>query len=346
MSLEQLRGDKDIDQRADVYAFGVMLYEAVTGRLPYEAETLPELAIKVATTDPPPVKSLRADIPTPLARLIDYAVARDRNQRMPTVRTLMQELEVFARDHTFREQMTQREAPMPRLAAETRELSGDSVTLLRDPEPARKPPPLAAAKQPGLRSDPDTFRVREVISSARPRRKRWTVGISAAIVGLLVAGVWLFNQRSQPQPTDIDAASAGAPVATPALPAPTVAAPTPLAAPGGAAELHPTPIQARPEPRAAAAKPSEPADNPEVVAAPASPPSQPAVPHKQPVAPSSPKPAVRPPTAPAPSNKISTAALPALTKPAPVTSVSKTPPAVLPPPAPAKKKSSLDLVGF
>ncbi|HKU42268.1 MAG TPA: serine/threonine-protein kinase, partial [Polyangiales bacterium] len=101
MSLEQLRGDKNIDARTDVYAFGVMLFEALTGQTPFQAQTLPELAIKVATTDPPPVKSLRPDIPTSLARIVDWAVARERSQRLPDIQTLIDELEVFAREHSF-----------------------------------------------------------------------------------------------------------------------------------------------------------------------------------------------------------------------------------------------------
>lgn len=106
MSLEQLRGDKDIDARTDVYAFGVMLYEAVVGRMPYNAATLPELAIKVATTDPITVRSLRPDVPLVLANAIDRAVARDRTLRWPDVQTLMHQLRPFIAESGFRAQST------------------------------------------------------------------------------------------------------------------------------------------------------------------------------------------------------------------------------------------------
>ena len=107
MSLEQLRGDRDIDGRTDVYAFGVMLYEAVVGRMPYDAATLPELAIKVATTDASGVRSVRPDVPAALADVIDRAIARDRTQRWPDIHTLMHQLTPFANESGLRGQSSQ-----------------------------------------------------------------------------------------------------------------------------------------------------------------------------------------------------------------------------------------------
>lgn len=92
MSLEQLRGAKDVDQRTDVYAFGVILYEALTGRLPFVAQTLAELAIRLATEHPVRVLQLRPDVPEGLAHAIEHAMMRDRERRLPDVRSLMEAL--------------------------------------------------------------------------------------------------------------------------------------------------------------------------------------------------------------------------------------------------------------
>jgi serine/threonine-protein kinase len=101
MSLEQLSGLKDLDGRADVYSFGAIFYEAVAGQTPYTADSVPELAFKIAAADPEPVLTKRPELPAQLARVIDWAVAREREQRMPDIRTLMRELEVFADDRAF-----------------------------------------------------------------------------------------------------------------------------------------------------------------------------------------------------------------------------------------------------
>ncbi|HTU62902.1 MAG TPA: protein kinase [Polyangiales bacterium] len=116
MSPEQYRGDKDIDARTDVYAFGAMLYEAITGRMPHIASSLPELALKVTTVDAPSVKSLCPKVPSTLARLVDWALARQREDRIPSLKLLHDELQLFAREHSFRGEMTIDNASIPLLA--------------------------------------------------------------------------------------------------------------------------------------------------------------------------------------------------------------------------------------
>ncbi|HVZ35899.1 MAG TPA: serine/threonine-protein kinase, partial [Polyangiaceae bacterium] len=63
MSYEQLSGVRDIDGRTDIYSFGVILYEVLTGRLPFEADNFADLAAKVITSEPVPPRQLRPDLP-------------------------------------------------------------------------------------------------------------------------------------------------------------------------------------------------------------------------------------------------------------------------------------------
>ncbi|MEY4512524.1 MAG: hypothetical protein RLZZ450_4646 [Pseudomonadota bacterium] len=138
MSLEQLSGDKHIDARTDVYAFGVMLYEAIAGHVPYTASTLSELAIKVLTTEPVPLKTLRPDVPTSLARLVDWAIAKRREDRIHSAMALLQELEAFAREPSFRGEMTNQDIAAPLLglhrAADT-DTQGSSTKTAPPPRP-------------------------------------------------------------------------------------------------------------------------------------------------------------------------------------------------------------------
>jgi serine/threonine protein kinase len=159
MSPEQYRGDKDIDARTDVYAFGAMLYEAITGRMPHIASSLPELALKVTTVDAPSVKSLCPKVPSTLARLVDWSLARQREDRIPSLKLLHDELQLFAREHSFRGEMTLDNASIPLLAipAQTAETLAESqlgvgVRVYDLQQPDVTPPPAAKTHREGRES--------------------------------------------------------------------------------------------------------------------------------------------------------------------------------------------------
>jgi eukaryotic-like serine/threonine-protein kinase len=249
MSLEQLRGDKDVDARTDVYAFGVILYQAITGHMPYSATTLSELAIKVATTDAVAVKALRPDVPTPLARVVDWAIAREREQRLPNVRALIQELDAFAQDDSFRNHMTNQAAAWPRLAANAEFCA--AAEHLETPDALRRTPPMAAAARvsapppPVARAavvatstategapnaDADTLTVRE-LALTRSTRMRWLpIGLAGVLCLLIASVVAVVSMRTasravvSPTPRAATAGSSGIQLAPQAVfrPVPTV----------------------------------------------------------------------------------------------------------------------------
>ena len=70
MSPEQMRASQDVDARTDIWALGVMLYELITGQVPFTGETLPEICIKIATEQPPPLRALRPDAPAGLEAVL------------------------------------------------------------------------------------------------------------------------------------------------------------------------------------------------------------------------------------------------------------------------------------
>ncbi len=80
MSPEQLRGS-DIDQRSDIYAVGVVLYQAVTGRLPFDAPSLTELMASILRDPVTPPSELRAGCPPALEQIIQRAMFRNKTQR-------------------------------------------------------------------------------------------------------------------------------------------------------------------------------------------------------------------------------------------------------------------------
>lgn len=81
---ERLRGDVRRDPRLDVYSVGVVLYEMLAGRRPFDAPTFRELARKVRTEAPPPLRTHRPDVPPELERIVMKALANDRDARWPS----------------------------------------------------------------------------------------------------------------------------------------------------------------------------------------------------------------------------------------------------------------------
>jgi tRNA A-37 threonylcarbamoyl transferase component Bud32 len=84
MSPEQCRGAKEIDHRTDLYSLGVMGYQMLTGRLPFEAEALGELLLKHMTEKPPPPAALDASVPAAISDVIAGALEKE-PERRPTV---------------------------------------------------------------------------------------------------------------------------------------------------------------------------------------------------------------------------------------------------------------------
>ncbi|HKC39499.1 MAG TPA: serine/threonine-protein kinase, partial [Gemmatimonadales bacterium] len=76
MSPEQLSG-LELDARADLYAAGVVLFECVTGRVPFEAETTWALVAKHLEEQPPDPRSLNSEVPEGLAAVILKAMAKE-----------------------------------------------------------------------------------------------------------------------------------------------------------------------------------------------------------------------------------------------------------------------------
>jgi serine/threonine-protein kinase len=77
LSPEYILGAAHIDGRADVYGFGVLLYEALTGQLPFPGEPGPAVFERVLHKPAPPVTLFRPDLPAGLARIIETAMAKD-----------------------------------------------------------------------------------------------------------------------------------------------------------------------------------------------------------------------------------------------------------------------------
>jgi len=96
MSPEQLRSARDVDLRADIWALGVILYELLTARLPFEAENLPQLCTMVATETPKAPRAHRPDLPRALSDAVLRCLERAPEARFADAAELVSALVPFA----------------------------------------------------------------------------------------------------------------------------------------------------------------------------------------------------------------------------------------------------------
>jgi eukaryotic-like serine/threonine-protein kinase len=210
MSPEQLASARDVDQRADIWAIGCVLYELVTGRVPFEAETMPQLCTLILHTEPPPPRSIRADVPELLDQVILRCLRKDRHQRYANVAALAADLAHFSPDAG------------PRSAERiSRVLSSSGVTS----------PSLVSSNLSAVVAGSSTGAAWGNTQTSRGSRAVWFGLVGVAAVALIGVVLWkAASGHSAPTP---DVSAAAAPNKPPSEPA-TAAAGLPGLSPTGA----------------------------------------------------------------------------------------------------------------
>ncbi len=182
MSPEQILGEA-LDGRSDLYSLGIILFEIVTGRQPYRAETPPAIFVKHLNDPLPMPRDLNPDLSEAVERVILKALAKDREHRFPTASAMVQALS----DAIQREEA-------PRL--EPLEIGADlTPTISR--EPADLAPPRAPEPTPQL----------EPAAGRRAGIGRWGwglagVGALAGIATLIGFGIFAISALGDREPTE------------------------------------------------------------------------------------------------------------------------------------------------
>jgi len=91
MSPEQIRGEK-IDERSDIFSFGVVLYEMTTGRLPFRGEHEAAVTYSILNSEPEDLSSVRQGIPRELKQLIEKCLVKESDRRYQTCEKILEDL--------------------------------------------------------------------------------------------------------------------------------------------------------------------------------------------------------------------------------------------------------------
>jgi serine/threonine-protein kinase len=85
MSPEQLRGDKGLDERTDIFSVGVVLYLLLTGKHPFHAQDAAHVMLNILSVEPPRVNEIARHLSAHLADVVERSLAKDRDRRFQTM---------------------------------------------------------------------------------------------------------------------------------------------------------------------------------------------------------------------------------------------------------------------
>lgn len=176
MSPEQVHGDIELDGRTDIYSLGIVLFEMVTGRQPYEEETPAKLMMKHVLDPVPDLREFAPDLPENLQPVISRALAKDRSERFSSAGGLVQAV-----------QAAQSEGP--RGATVVEPIPSGQETIIETEETRREPDVKLPEPEPG---PPIPIRKRGGASI-----RTWGIG-GAAIVAIAAFGLFLGSRLASP----------------------------------------------------------------------------------------------------------------------------------------------------
>jgi len=173
---EQVAG-KPATPASDLYSVGAVMYEMLTGRKPFEADTPIAVAMKRLSEDPPGVRSVRPDVPVAMAQVVDRALARDPAQRFSSATEMREALIGVAVAQTSRPVATD---PTPTDVLPVGEETAAGATVAFSPVAASAPP-----------KEPRTGEAPAAEVAARRRRDYRRLAIILPLVAIVAAALVL-----------------------------------------------------------------------------------------------------------------------------------------------------------
>jgi serine/threonine-protein kinase len=195
MSPEQARGDGSLDARSDLWSIGVVLYELLSGRRPFEGNIANVVIARILSDVPEPIERFRPDLPEPVRALVHKALERDRDERYASA-------DAFLRAALACAALDEGEpTPFTRSCDNIRALP--EYRAIRSVLPPAAPPPPAVSAPPPQASPATQSEVPRVASSVTPPpiTTRSVLPVLAVVivltVGVLLAVLWAGSPGSR-----------------------------------------------------------------------------------------------------------------------------------------------------
>ncbi|AKF07818.1 serine/threonine-protein kinase [Sandaracinus amylolyticus] len=282
MSPEQASGSGEIGPASDVWSFGVLLFECLSGKLPYDAETATGVLVKIMTSTPPSLSRVAPDVPRPLVRVIEHAMQNDAAARFLDARVMRDALRDAATQLGIAipdEVPDEPSAPPPARTGDLAPIEVQVASSERTGDRSAIESAPTIESQPAARRDDESVTPAPSVQLPPRRRFYFNAAIVVAVVALAVVAYALGASSSRTARTEptapstatasardheaIDAASAAivsdaSVVTTPTVVTPAVTTPTIATTPQSASTPRP-PRGARGRPTPSDPTPSEPA---------------------------------------------------------------------------------------
>jgi TolB-like protein/Tfp pilus assembly protein PilF/predicted Ser/Thr protein kinase len=189
MSPEQAEGE-EVDHRSDIFSFGVVLYELLTGKLPFKGEHHAALLYSIINDDPPPLARFNEKASEDLQRIVSKALAKDRGERYQHVDDMLADLRRERRALDYAKTAHARSAAMQPPAPGGAQLQAPAG-VPRAPA-AAPPPPAAGALQPSAEA-PSRAAEAARPAAAKRRGNLLRILVPTIIVAAVVILVILLN---------------------------------------------------------------------------------------------------------------------------------------------------------
>ena len=178
MSPEQARG-KQVDARSDIFSFGIVFYELLTGKRAFKGENALDVIGAILHKEPTPANQITTDLPAEVERIVNKTLRKSADDRYQTARDLLIDLKDVRRELDLQDKLERTVAP------ESQELKTQPVSA------ALTYPPATSSAE---------FIAREIQS-----HKLFAALVSLVLLALLGSGVWFFFLRWSPNTGRIQA---------------------------------------------------------------------------------------------------------------------------------------------